>query len=34
LLADAVLGREPALDLAAFDPMRRMSPMGREAVLR
>jgi D-amino-acid dehydrogenase len=34
LLADAVLGREPALDLTAFDPLRRVSPMGREAVLR
>ena len=34
LLAEAVLEREPALGLAAFDPMRRVSPMGREAVLR
>jgi len=34
LLADAVLGRTPALDLAPFDPLRRVSPIGRAAVLR
>jgi D-amino-acid dehydrogenase len=34
LLADAALGREPALDLAPFDPLRRAMPAGRLPPLR
>ena len=34
LLADAALGRAPALDLAPFDPLRRVVPTGRSPLLR
>jgi D-amino-acid dehydrogenase len=34
LLADAALGREPALDLVPFDPLRSAMPAGRLPPLR